>query len=78
LACKEVFKIPVSKLTFYFLDDLEKVSTVRSEKDLAEGKVQILKYADEISVSDFSPAPGFHCGFCEFRLICPVAASITR
>mgnify|MGYP001574477051 FL=1 len=78
LACKEVFKIPVSKLTFYFLDELEKVSTTRSEKALAEGKEQILKYADEISVSDFSPTPGFHCGFCEFRLICPVAASITR
>lgn len=78
LACKEVFKIPVSKLTFYFLDELEKVSTARSEKDLAEGKAQILKYASEISASDFSPTSGFHCGFCEFRLICPVAAPIAR
>ncbi|MBI4994941.1 UvrD-helicase domain-containing protein [Candidatus Peregrinibacteria bacterium] len=78
LACKEVFRLPVSKLSLHFLDDLKKVSTVRTEKDLEEAKVQILKYASEISSSDFSPTPGFHCGFCEFRLICPVAAPITR
>ena len=77
LACKESLKISVSKLSLYYLDNLEKVSTSRSEKDLDKCRGEILEYAKELAGSDFSPTPGFHCRYCDFRLICKAAAPIT-
>lgn len=41
LACKEDLKIKVSKLSFYFLESLEKVSTVRSDSALEECKNEV-------------------------------------
>lgn len=76
LACRDSLKLPVSKLSLYFIDDLEKVSTVRTKADLEKCKIEILKYAEGLKKSDFSPVPGYHCGFCDYRLICSKAASI--
>lgn len=78
LACKEFLKIPVSRLSLYFLENLEKVSTTRSEKDLEACKEEILEYVEELKKSDFAPTPGFNCSFCDYRLICPVAAAVIR
>lgn len=78
LACKEFLKIPVSRLSLYFLENLEKVSTTRSEKDLEACKEEILEYVEELKKTDFAPTPGFHCSFCDYRLICPVAAAVVR
>jgi len=78
LACKEDLKINVSKLSLYFLESMEKVSTVRSEDSLLECKNEIIQFANEIASSNYSPTPGFHCGWCEYRLICPVAAPVVR
>ncbi|MBI5413659.1 UvrD-helicase domain-containing protein [Candidatus Peregrinibacteria bacterium] len=78
LACKEVLKIPVSRLSLYFLENLEKSSTTRSEKDLESCKAEILEYVEELKKTDFAPTPGFHCSFCDYRLICPVAAAVVR
>jgi DNA helicase-2/ATP-dependent DNA helicase PcrA len=78
LACQEVLKIPVSRLSLYYLENLEKVSTSRTERDLAACREEIIKFAEELRASDFSPTPGFHCRFCDFRLICPVAAPMVR
>lgn len=78
LACKEVLKIPVSRLSLYFLENIEKKSAIRTEEDLESCRAEIKKHAQGIMNSDFSPTPGFHCGFCDYRLICPVAAQVGR
>lgn len=78
LACKEAFKIHVSRLSLYYLENLEKVSTTRTSADLEFCRKEITKAAEELRASDFSPTPGFHCRFCDFRLICPVAAPMVR
>lgn len=78
LACRDVLKISVSRLSLYYLENLEKVSTTRSAEDLKSCRDEIAKWSDELRASDFSPTPGFHCRYCDFRLICPVAAPMVR
>lgn len=76
LACRDALKIQVSRLSFYFLDGLEKVSTTRNDLQLDACREEIMACAKEISESDFSPAPGYHCRYCDYRLLCPVAMAI--
>lgn len=58
------------KISFYFFDNQEKISSFREKGDFEMVKADLLKKAEEISKSDFSPTPGKHCDFCEFKLIC--------
>lgn len=71
LACRDVFKIPVSKLSLYYLEDNEKVSTSRSNGQIEELIENVDELVQEMKASGFEPTPGFLCKFCEFRLICP-------
>lgn len=73
LACKEIFNIPVSKLSLSFLEDSSKASTSRSEEDLTAVREELLELASEMKASDLGPTPGFHCGFCEYRVLCHAA-----
>jgi len=57
-------------VSFYFFENQEKASAVRSQSQLDAMKAQVARAADNIAVSAFSPTPGKHCDFCEFRLIC--------
>jgi hypothetical protein len=57
----------------YFLDGLEKVSTSRTDGELDACRKEIFACAHEISGSDFAPTPGYHCQYCDYRLLCPVA-----
>lgn len=73
LACKEIFRIPVSHLSLYFLEDATKQSTTRNDGDLEALKEELIAASGELKQSDFKPTPGFHCGYCEFRLLCHAA-----
>lgn len=73
LACSEVFKLPVSRLSLYYLPELQKTSTSRSEKDLEACREEIIECAAEMSRSNFAANPGFHCRYCDFRTICSSA-----
>lgn len=57
-------------VSFYFFEDQNKVSAVRTPGELEQAKKDIADKAEAISRSDFQPTPGKHCDFCEFRLIC--------
>lgn len=71
LACRDIYKIPVSRLSLYYLEDNEKVSTERSDEQLDALRDEISDLIDDMKKSDFAPTPGFLCKFCDFRLICP-------
>ena len=58
------------KISFYFFDNQEKISSFRKRGDFEAVKEELLQKAVDISKSDFSPTPGKHCDFCEFKLIC--------
>ncbi|MBL7150378.1 UvrD-helicase domain-containing protein [Candidatus Microgenomates bacterium] len=57
-------------LSFYFLDNQEKISTKRNSQQLKKAKQELIKKAKEIEKSDFPPTPSKLCDFCEYRLLC--------
>jgi len=71
LACKEVLGLEVSKLSLYFLEDNQKVSTTRGKEQLEVLRFDIESLVGQMKQSDFDPTPGFLCRFCDFKLICP-------
>ncbi|MFC1729797.1 ATP-dependent helicase [candidate division KSB1 bacterium] len=75
LATSECFQQPASKMTLYFLDEDNKVSTEPDAKKFEKVKAEIVETADQINSSDFSPTPSkFTCQFCSYRKICDSAA----
>lgn len=58
------------KLSLYFLDQQEKISTTRTAADLEKAKTEILKIKEEIENSDFTCSGNFLCKNCEYKLIC--------
>jgi DNA helicase-2/ATP-dependent DNA helicase PcrA len=71
LACRDVLKIPVSKLSLYYLEDNEKASTERSGQQIDEVKDEVRGFILDMQTSKFNPTPGFVCQFCDYRIICP-------
>lgn len=57
-------------VSFYFLENQEKISGTRTADQLQTAKDKIIQTAEEIKKSDFPAKPGRQCDFCEFRLIC--------
>ena len=59
------------KLSLYYLDQQEKISTVRTAKQLEDAKKEIFKVRDEIEKSDFGCSGHMFCQMgCEFSLFC--------
>lgn len=75
LAAETCFDPPliVKKLTFHYLEDNSTVSFNATQKDIEKLENQISSVMDAISESDFSPTPGFHCQYCDFKDICEFA-----
>ena len=71
LACKEIFGEYPSSLIFMFLRD-GKIHEDSFEPETLEAKrTEIEDRIEKINSSDFTATPGFVCGFCDFRRICP-------
>jgi DNA helicase-2/ATP-dependent DNA helicase PcrA len=59
------------KLSLYYLDTQEKISTRRTIEDLKKVKEEILKIRNEIKNSDFKCNSNFFCqGKCEYSMFC--------
>jgi DNA helicase-2/ATP-dependent DNA helicase PcrA len=59
------------KLSLYYLDEQEKISTTRTAKQLEEATKEIFKVRDEIEKSDFKCSGHMFCQMgCEFSLFC--------
>jgi DNA helicase-2/ATP-dependent DNA helicase PcrA len=71
LAAREVFELTPKRLVFYNLMTNEPVATTRDAKALAATKQKIAEVADQIRAGEFSAKPGFGCGSCDFKLLCP-------
>ncbi len=71
LVAKDVFNLEPKKLTFHYLTDDSKVSFLGSEKDLDSLRDTIRKRISQIRGRQFDPTPGFSCGFCDYKDICP-------
>lgn len=73
IAAKEALKLNPKKLTYYFLDAGEKISTTRNEEDLEKIKENTNKIITDIKKGNFEANPGMHCNWCDYQNICPFA-----
>lgn len=64
------------KLSLYFLEHGEKISSTRPGKALDETKKEVLETVHEIqereALMDFPPTPGPWCEWCPYKPICPM------
>jgi DNA helicase-2/ATP-dependent DNA helicase PcrA len=60
------------KLSLYYLDEQEKITTVRTREQLENAKEEIFKVRDEIEKSEFACSGNFLCKDCEYKLLCNV------
>lgn len=75
LACEKTLKLPVSKLSLYFLIDNKKVSTTRTPEQLASTEAELLELSQALRASAFEATPSpYACGFCDYRLLCEKSA----
>jgi DNA helicase-2/ATP-dependent DNA helicase PcrA len=74
LACEKVLKLPVSKLSLYYLEDNQKLSTTRSSQQLIETAMELEELASELAQSSFEATPSpMICKMCDYRLLCSKA-----
>jgi len=71
LAAREVLDLVPRRLVFYNLVNNEAVATARDAKALAATKQKIAEVADQIRAGEFSAKPGFACGYCDYKPLCP-------
>jgi RecB family exonuclease len=61
-----------SKLTLYFTESDQAISTTRTPEQLAEHEAHLVELAMRIRGGDFTAVPDYRrCGWCDFRRICP-------
>jgi DNA helicase-2/ATP-dependent DNA helicase PcrA len=61
-----------SRLTLYFTETDEAISTTRTPQQLEEFRGRLVEVAGRIRSGDFAANPDYwRCGRCDFRLICP-------
>jgi DNA helicase II / ATP-dependent DNA helicase PcrA len=71
LAAREVLDQMPSRLVFYNLMNNESVESTRDAKALTATKEKIAEVADRIRAGDFPANPGFACGYCDYKPLCP-------
>jgi DNA helicase-2/ATP-dependent DNA helicase PcrA len=71
LAVREKWDYDAERLVFYNLADNTEVASKRDPRQLAEASDRIAEVAAEIKAGNFDPTPGFHCGWCAYRNLCP-------
>lgn len=70
LAVEDVFNLKPVLLSYYYIDQGEKISFSPDKEEIKKTKEWAIKIIEEILKSDFSPISGWHCQFCDFKGIC--------
>ncbi len=71
MAARETLQAEPAELVIHNLDDNSPVCTTRDAAALIETRAKIATVAEGIAAQQFEAKPGFHCGYCEFRSLCP-------
>ena len=58
------------KLSLYYFDSQQKITTTRTAEQLQEAVGKIFDYADQIAASDFKCSGSMLCKNCEFKMLC--------
>lgn len=73
IAAKEALKLEPKKLSLYFVETDQKVTTTRTDEQLEAKKQEIMQEINKIRSGNFLANPGMHCNYCDYRFICPYA-----
>jgi DNA helicase-2/ATP-dependent DNA helicase PcrA len=71
IAAKEIFELNPVRLVFHYLQDNERLETMRDAKQLDETLKIVQEVAADIRASSFPPKEAFACRACAYRPICP-------
>ncbi|MCL4364361.1 ATP-dependent helicase [Patescibacteria group bacterium] len=63
-------KLNKIKLSFFYLQDMKKISSTKTENDIDTVKKEVVEKAEEIRTNRFEANVGPWCDFCPFRMIC--------
>lgn len=71
LAVREKWDYEAERLVFYNVADNTEVASKREPRQLKEACERVAEVAQQIKAGNFDPKPGFHCGWCGYRNLCP-------
>ncbi len=76
LACRDALGLGTpERVTLYFTESAQRMSTVRSEEELDAAREVITGIVGRIRAGEFTASPGFRtCGYCDYRAMCPERA----
>jgi DNA helicase II / ATP-dependent DNA helicase PcrA len=78
LAAKEAFGKRADQLIFFNLENNTPILTTRTDAQLEEAKLRVLKAAHCIEQGKFAPKEGYHCRLCPYRNLCPATEKIVN
>jgi DNA helicase II / ATP-dependent DNA helicase PcrA len=73
IAVREALGFDPGRLTLYFVEEGQKISTTRTPEQLEEKKKEILGVVEDMKKGKFEAKPGMHCKWCDYKEICPHA-----
>lgn len=73
LGVKEALNMKPEKLSFYFVEGGEKLSTTRTDEQLKQARKQVKEVVKKVKKGSFEPKPGMHCKWCDYNTVCPFA-----
>ena len=78
MACRDVLHVTPAAMSFYYLQNNEKLTFPYEEQALVEAAQTITTTAQKIRAGAFAPTPEYgKCRVCDFRAICPSSAAPT-
>lgn len=72
LAAKEVWGIEPERLTLYYLLPGQRMTTTRTNGDVAELRRRIATVAQRIAAGKFEPRQNPLCDWCDYQRLCPL------
>ncbi len=76
LAAREMWGKRADRLILHNLETNMPVITTRTDAELEEARLRVLKAADGIAEGKFAPKVGYQCRFCPYRNLCPATEKI--
>jgi DNA helicase-2/ATP-dependent DNA helicase PcrA len=71
LAAQVAWGYDAEKLVLYNVEDQSEIETTRDVFELDAARAKIIEVAGSIAAGDFQANPGRHCGWCDYRELCP-------
>ncbi|KPJ85389.1 hypothetical protein AMJ57_03195, partial [Parcubacteria bacterium SG8_24] len=75
IAVESLFDLKPRRLTYHYLENGVDASFLGTDREKEALKQELLDRMERVRQGDFSPRPGRHCGFCDFRSICEFNAN---